>query len=240
MRGSRLAVETGIACTSDGGVASLIIDNPPVNALALEQIEAITEAVATVPPAQPLLLAGAGAAFSAGVDTKAFARYDGAGRAALVRAISRMTAALLGHPAPLVAAVNGHALGGGFVLMLCADYRLACRDETVTLGLTEARAGVPFPAGPLAILDSELTADLRRSLTLSSRTIGVEEALRAGILDEAHDAESLMGAARRRCLELAAQPAFAIVKQQVRGALIARARAAAEAPDPLAERFAGE
>jgi len=82
----------------------------------------------------------------------------------MVLAITRMTAAVLSLSCPLVAAVNGHALGGGFVLMLCCDYRLAADDSTLRLGLTEARAGVPFPVGPTAIMKHENAGGLAPAL----------------------------------------------------------------------------
>jgi len=56
--------------------------------------------------------------------------------------------------------------------MLCCDYRLVANTDTFRLGLAEARAGVPFPAGPVAIMKHELPAALLRELTMSSRTLG--------------------------------------------------------------------
>ena len=49
----------------------------------------------------------------------------------MVRGITRMVARLLAIPAPVVAAINGHALGGGFVLMLACDYRIAANGRDV-------------------------------------------------------------------------------------------------------------
>src|SRR5437868_6316389 len=159
-----------ISATSRGSGLLITIDRPPVNALDLETIEALRAAFATVvanPPAGGVVLTGAGErAFSAGVDTRTFAGYDADRRRAMVLEITSMTAALLAIACPVVAALNGHALGGGFVLMLACDLRLAVHSEAARFGLTEAQAGVPFPAGPAEIIRSELPPALLRRWTL--------------------------------------------------------------------------
>src|SRR5262249_34737956 len=132
----------------------ITIDRPPVNALDLDMITALEQAFAAAAhdaPKNGVMLTGGGNVFSAGVDTRAFAAYGSEQRHAMVLAITRMVARLLSIPSPVVAAVNGHALGGGFVLMLGCDYRIAVDNETAKLGMTEAQAGIPFPAGPLEI-----------------------------------------------------------------------------------------
>lgn len=211
-----------------GGVTEIIIDRPPVNALDLPAIRALTEAFETADKDAPVVLTGNGEAFSAGVDTKAFSAYSREEQAEMVRAITAMTAVILSHPAPLVAAVNGHALGGGFVLMLCADVRLVAARRETRFGLTEAKAGVPFPAGPLEIIRHEIEPNLLRRLTLTSETVDANALLTSGIADKLVPLEDLSEIARERALETAAQPAFAAVKQQVRGGLIAKVRRLAE------------
>jgi len=57
----------------------------------------------------------------------------------------------------MTTAVNGHALGGGFVLMLACDYRIGVDIEAAKLGMTKAQAGIPFPVGPLEISPHELS-----------------------------------------------------------------------------------
>ena len=203
-----------------GGVMRLTLDRPPVNALDLPMIKAITEKVQDLPTDKPVILRAEGRAFSAGVDTKAFESYSPAQREEMIAAITRMTAQLLAISAPLVAAVNGHALGGGLVLTLCADYRLCAASGDPKFGLTEARAGVPFPAGPAAIIRHEVPAPLLRQLTLSSRTVTTETLVQHTLIDEMVPADQLDTLALERARDLASQPAFAIVKQQVRGALI--------------------
>lgn len=213
-----------VRCLVTGGVTEILIDRPPVNALDLEAIRSLKDAFAAADKALPIVLTGNGEAFSAGVDTKAFGACSPEGRAETVRSITAMTAEILSHPAPLIAAVNGHALGGGFVLMLCADVRLAAARREARFGLTEAKAGVPFPAGPLEIIRHEIEPGLLRRLTLTSETVDAETLHRAGIADRLVPLEDLSDIAREYALETAAQPAFAAVKQQVRGDLIARVR----------------
>jgi len=223
------------------GVAVVSLARPPVNALDLpmiEQLESTFARLAGEAPPAGVVLTGVGASFSAGVDTKAFMSYDRDGRHRMVLAITRMTRAILLLSCPLVAAVNGHALGGGFVLMLCADYRLAVDDSTIRLGLTEARAGVPFPAGPVAIMKHEVPAGLLRQLTLSSRVLSPQDFVPHGVIDALTARERIVEEAVAAARDLASQPAFAVVKRQVRGGLAAELGAlAAAGTDPFLASF---
>ena len=156
----------------------------------------------------------------------------------MVLAITRMTAAILSLSCPLVAAVNGHALGGGFVLMLCCDYRLVADDGALRLGLTEGRAGVPFPAGPVAIMKHEISMGLLRQMTLSSRVVSPQDMTQYGVVDALASKEHIVEKAVAAARELASQPAFAVVKKQVRGGLAAEVQAlAVAATDPFLGSF---
>lgn len=216
------------------------IDRPPVNALDIETIAALEQAfdgVARDAPRGGVVLTGAGKAFSAGVDTRAFASYDRDRRRDMVRGITRMVARLLAIPVPVVAAVNGHALGGGFVLMLACDYRIAL-DLDAKFGLTEAQAGVPFPAGPLEIIRHELAPELLRRLTLTSDVLDARTLFDAGTIDALSPSDRIEATALARATALAGQPAFRTVKRQIRGALADRVAAlAASGEDPFLDSF---
>jgi enoyl-CoA hydratase len=86
-------------------------------------------------------------------------------------------------PIPTVAAVNGHAIAGGLVLMLACDWRLAV-DREALFGLTEIRAGVPYPAAAHAVVQAELAPAAARELVLAGKNHGTERALALGIVDE--------------------------------------------------------
>lgn len=228
----------GISLGNRGACAEIALNRPPANAANIETVGEIISAVSDLDPTQPVILTGTGGIFSAGVDTKAFAAYAPAEKAEMVRAITRMTAHLLNHAGPVVAAVDGHALGGGFVLALCGDYRLAAQRETAKYGLTEAQAGIPFPAGPAEIIRHELPPPILRRLTLTSQVIGIHAMREAGLFDRIVANEDLLTLAAETAEAMAGQPGFAMVKRQVRGALADRLSAlAASGADPLADHL---
>lgn len=204
------------------GVRTVTIRRDPMNTLDLAAVERLSALFENHPPDLPLVLAGSEGVFSAGVDATQFMKYDRAQRTQMARAITRMTAYLLRIPAPVVASIPGHALGGGLVLALCCDCRIATNAEHAKFGLLEAKAGIAFPDGPAHIVQSELPATLLRQLTLSSRIVSAADLMRHGVFDEATDPDRVLALANNRALELAGQPGYRAVKAQMRGALAAR------------------
>lgn len=230
-----------ITASSAGDTLLITIDRPPVNALDLDTILSLNRmfvAAAKDIPKNGVVLTGGGQVFSAGVDTRAFASYSREQRHRMVLAITRMVSHLLAIPVPVVAAINGHALGGGFVLMLGCDYRIAAASAASKLGMTEARAGIPFPAGPLEIMRHELSGEMLRRMTLTSAVLSVQELLEAGIIDAQCAGDELISQATATAANLASQPAFRAVKQQIRGALTERlATLAASGEDAFISAF---
>jgi enoyl-CoA hydratase len=226
--------------TSDG-VLLVTIERPPVNALDLEAIVALTRifaAAAHDAPDNGVVLTGGGQVFSAGVDVRAFASYSVEQRHEMVRAITRMVAQLVAIPTPVVAAVNGHALGGGFVLMLGCDHRIATDSTAAKLGLTEAQAGIPFPAGPAEVMRHELAPELLRRMTLTSAVLTTRELFEARVVDALCTIEDVKAKALATAKQLAAQSAFRAVKRQIRGALAERLAAlAATGEEPFLGAF---
>jgi enoyl-CoA hydratase len=106
--------------------------------------------------------------------------------------------------------------------MLACDCRIAVDLETVKLGMTEAQAGIPFPAGPLEVMRHELAPETLRRLTLTSAVLNPRELLQARILDALCAVEDLKSRSVALAGSLSTQPAFRAVKRQIRGALAAR------------------
>ncbi len=196
--------------TADG-VTIVRFDNAPVNALDLDLLEVIIASMRSV--AGPVVLTGAGRAFSAGVDLRAL--IDGGTRYAerFVIALSKAFRAIFDHPAPVVAAVNGHAIAGGCVLAMCADVRLMSGG---TIGLTELAVGVPFPVAALEICRYSMGISAPRA-ALQAKTIDADTALARGWVDAVVPEDDLISEALALARELGqySPAAYAATKKQL-------------------------
>ncbi len=210
----------------EDGVKVITIDRPPMNAIDLVAIRSLGALFKMHDPKLPLVLEGTGKAFCAGVDVKAFTSYSPEERHDMALAITDMTFHLLSIPGPVIAAINGHALGGGLVLTLCTDYRIAIDRDTALFGLQESSAGVPFPSGPERIIAHEIPAPLCRNLTLSSQAVSSHFLARHMIFDELASPEDIRARALVQAKELSAHSGFRAVKSQVRRTLINQVRQA--------------
>ena len=141
-----------------------------------------------------VVLTGAGSAFCAGMDVTQFGG-DEENRRRLVETSTAAFEAVGSCPRPVVAAVNGPALAGGFALALLCDLRVAA--ESATFGFPELPRGIPPSyAAARAVLDLATAAEV----TLTGRILGAEEADRLGAVNEVvADARCV-----ERALELAA------------------------------------
>ena len=221
------------------GVALVRIDRPPANAMDLELLEdgaTVLEELGADPPSA-VVLTGREGFFSAGVDLKLAPTLDAQGQRDMVAAINRAFAGWYSFPRPVVCAVNGHAIAGGLILALCGDHRIGATAGK--LGLTELRAGVPYPAVAMAVVAAELAPAAARRLVLGSELIGMEEALELQLLDEVAPEADLVERAVARAREMATAPAetYATVKRQLRGHVLDAV--ASGANDPLADGWLG-
>jgi enoyl-CoA hydratase/carnithine racemase len=168
----------------------------------------------------PVLLTGSGNAFSAGLDLKEVAGHDRAGLEAMLRRLDALLERLFLHPAPTAACVNGHAIAGGCLLMLCCDVRVAAADPKARIGVNEVAIGACVPPRGLRIVRHRLGAATERAV-LGAGLHSPADALALGLVDEfAADAE---GVARQRLESLAAHPraAYATTKRALRAPAVA-------------------
>jgi enoyl-CoA hydratase len=193
------------------GVTVVRFDHPPVNALDLDLLEGIIASMRNVEG--PVVITGAGRCFSAGVDLRAL--VDGGAEYAerFVTALSEAFLAVFDHPAPVVAAINGHAIAGGCVFAMCADVRLMSAG---TIGLTELAVGVPFPVAALEICRFAMGTSAARA-ALQAKTIDADTALGRGWIDEVVSNDELIPHALAAARELGqySPAAYAATKRQL-------------------------
>jgi enoyl-CoA hydratase/carnithine racemase len=193
----------------DGDVAVLTFDRPEKrNALSIEMRYELAELLDELSDVGALVITGAGTAFCSGMDVTQFGG-DLENRRRIVESSIRAFGAAGRFPCPVVAAVNGPAIAGGFALALLADMRIA--TEHARFGFGELPRGVP-PS--YASARAALPAALARELTLTGRMVHAEEALDLGLVSEVVEPEALLP----RALELAhaaAGPTGAITKRRI-------------------------
>jgi len=121
--------------------------------------------------------------------------------------------AVFDHPAPVIAAINGHALAGGCVIAMAADARYMSGG---TIGITEIAVGVPFPVAALEICRHVMGASATAA-ALGGEAVGRDEAHRLGWIDEICEPDELLGAAVRHARRLGelSPSAFAYTKKQL-------------------------
>lgn len=216
-------------------IAVLTLRHGPVNALDVELLTALPEALAKTTGARGVVLTGSGRTFSAGVDLKRIVDGGPPYVASFLPALHRATLALYGHPGPVVAALNGHALAGGCVLAAACDLRLMCGG---TIGLTELAAGVPFPTACLEVMRHAVGPALDR-MVLAAGRLTPEEAASTGLVHEIVEPGLLLATALRRTEALGSTPpeVYALSKQQLHRPVLQRIAVAAPSEDPEVARI---
>jgi enoyl-CoA hydratase len=162
------------------------------------------------------------------------------GQREAVAGINALFAAWYAFPRPVVAAVNGHAIAGGLILALCADYRVGTAGPG-RYGLTELKVGFPYPAVAIAVVRAELSPAAARKLALRAHLVDAAQAVELGLLDELVKGDPVPRAIAL-ARELAQLPAAAYeqTKRQLRAETITAAAELAGSGDPLLAGWLGE
>jgi enoyl-CoA hydratase len=222
----------------DAGVATLVADRPPANAMNVDLLRELVAAIGELAADPPgaLVLAGRPGFFSAGADLKAVPGYGPEEQRAMVHGINDMALGVYGLPCPVVGAITGHAIAGGLVLAICTDLRVASREGRY--GLTEVRVGVPYPQAAIGVVQAELSPQAARVLAFGNELHDADALARLGVFDEVVALDAVLPRAQELARELATMPAdvYARTKLDLRGATIERLRAES-ADDPLLARW---
>jgi enoyl-CoA hydratase len=179
-----------------GGIATITLNRPEaLNALSAELRQAIEHAfreLAKDDGVRVAIITGAGRAFSAGIDLKELSsgRLERSGAADY-----DMIGAIRDFGAPLIGAVNGHAITGGFELALACDLLIA--SEHAKFGDTHARVGIVPGWGLSQKLPRLIGVSRAKELSLTGNFIGAEQAERWGLVNRVVPAAELLPVCRQ-------------------------------------------
>ncbi len=202
----------------DGAVGVIRLDRPPVNAFnAVVQGELLQVAaqVAADPAIRAVVLYGGERAFAAGADIKEMADLNAAEIASLTPNLTDAVTAVARLPQPVIAAISGYALGGGFELALAADLRVVA--ENSVLGLPEITLGVIPGAGGTQRLSRLIGPSRAKELIFFGRSISGVEALAMGLATRAVPPERVFPESLQlaRTLAAGATAALAAAKRAI-------------------------
>ncbi|HUE45069.1 MAG TPA: enoyl-CoA hydratase-related protein, partial [Aestuariivirgaceae bacterium] len=192
------------------GTATVRIDRPQArNALNIATRKALANAcreVADDASLRAVVLTGGPDVFAAGADLKEFVAASAVD--ILKRRSERWWQAVAEVPQPMIASINGFALGGGLELAMCCDIIVAGRSAK--LGQTEVRVGIMPGAGGTQRLTRAIGKFQAMRLVLTGEVIGAEEALAMGLVSKVVDDAAVYDSALEMARAIAALPPIAV------------------------------
>lgn len=205
-----------------GNILVLTLNNPPVNALGVEIRRGLLAAIDSAndnPAVEAILLVGAGRHFCGGADIREF------GKTPQAPALPEVVKRIEDSSKPVLATIQGVALGGGLEVALAAHYRLA--TGSARLGLPEVLLGLLPGAGGTQRLPRLIGAKAALEIMLSGRHLSAKEALDLGLVDRLGDSDDALAEGLAYMRQLLAQ-----------GATVRRTRDAQALSEPAAQRQA--
>ena len=207
-------------------VALVRINRPAVrNALNLATRQALAAAFERLqddPAVRAIVLTGDRRAFAAGADLREL--IDAGPVEIMRRRAERYWQAVARTPQPVIAAINGYALGGGLELALCCDLLIA--GESAELGQPEVRVGIMPGAGGTQRLTRAVGKFQAMRLCLTGRPVGAAEALAMGLISQVVPDAEVLDTALKTARDLARLPPLAVM--QIKEAILAGENASLE------------
>ena len=196
----------------ENGVGILTIDRPKaLNALSPQVLEEFSDVLNKVDgneEVRVLIITGAGKAFVAGADIAVMSKFSPLEAKRFALFGQGLLNRLGSIPQPVIAAVNGFALGGGCELALACDFIYA--SEAAKFGQPEINLGVLPGFGGTQRLARRVGIGRAKELCLSGEMFDAAEALRIGLVNKVFPAEELMAAARKTAQGMAAKGRVAL------------------------------
>src|SRR5438445_4416980 len=196
----------------EAGVADVILDRPPANAIdlvTLIELKQVAEALTADSAVRVVMLRSTlESIFAAGSDLEMLGHAWG-DMLHLIRTFHEVANAWVRIPSPTIAVINGHAAGGGCELALAFDFRVMARDRA-TIGLPEVKLGLLPSGGGTTRLPRLIGRAAALGLLLRGRLIGADAAERIGLITLAAEPQDLDHLARGLAAELAALPPLAV------------------------------
>ena len=220
-------MDRSVVLSVEDGLATATMNRAHGNAINAELTEDLTRVcreAARDDAIHGLMLAGEGKLFCPGLDLQELTELDRGEMERFVVDFATCIAELYAFPKPMVAAIHGHAVAGGCVLTLTADWRVLRPGALV--GLNEVRVGVPLPFGVSLILRESVPRLHLEEVALLGKNYRDEAALAAGLVHEIYGGDAFEEHCRDRLREFTTRDlgALMITKRFLRSSIVERIR----------------
>lgn len=201
------------------GATVATVDDGKVNALSFEIMAGLRSAVAAASEqGRPLVITGRDGCLSAGFDLAVVNSGDQDSIVALFTEGAGLYKAIVSAPIPVIVSCTGHALAGGALLLLAADYRIG-RNGAYRLGLNEVRIGLALPSFAVTLATHRLERRFLTPAAMFAEVVPPDRAVAMGYLDESVDDPLRRACALAQELTALSTEAFAVTKRRIRRAL---------------------
>ena len=195
----------------EGGVGTIRLDRPKMNAIDTQlrvELQEAAEQARERTDVRAVVLYGGERVFAAGADIKEMSTMSGVDMLAWGNGLQEAFKVVARLPVPVVAAITGYALGGGFELALTADFRVV--GERAKVGVPEIQLGVIPGAGGTQRLTRLIGPAKAKGMIFTGRHVGAEEALTLGIADRVVPDAAVYETALEMAASYASGPAVAL------------------------------
>ncbi len=202
-----------VSLSRDGAVGVITLDRPSANSYDrnfMEELDAAIEQARADDAVKSVVVRSASERFfSAGADVSVFAKSDLDTQNAFVVCANEAMGKFESTPKVVIAAINGHCLGGGLEIALCCDFRMAS-DANYKIGLPEVTLGLLPGTGGTQRLPRLIGKQKALELMLRGTTLSPQDAQALGIVDEVVPAAELQARAMERAHAYASGPSYAV------------------------------
>ena len=195
----------------EDGVGTIRLDRPKMNAIDQQlhlEVRAAAIEAAERDDVRSVVVYGGERVFAAGADIKSMSQLGGASMVAWGRELQESFRRVAQLPKPVIAAITGYALGGGYELALCADFRVL--GAAAKIGQPEIQLGVIPGAGGTQRLARLVGPAKAKDLVFTGRHVGAEEALELGLVDAVVPDDEVYATAVAMARKFAAGPPLAL------------------------------
>lgn len=211
-----------IQLTIDNAIAHLSFDDGKANVLNSSSLSALENALAEAQAAKAVVLSGRAGMFSGGLDLKTLPALPPEEFKSTLDQFAKLCQTLLTYPRPVVAAVTGHAIAGGTVILLCCDHRIGEAGD-FKIGLSEVPIGMPLPTFVYRLAEHSVSKRHIIEATLHGRLYPPHDAERIGYLQSVEEPGESVHRAHQVAANLASlpNPAYTVTKKRITAEILA-------------------